>query len=165
MEAGEMRTKLEYYDQDGQRIEGGALAWAELFEDSKSRIIGQSKTLYGEKLSTVWLGIDHNWGDGPPLIFETMLFAPSGSREQRMEALLEMRDTMRGTQGDEAKVRERERREAWTKKHYPHDQLQLRYSTKEEAARSHNRLWWACIIPPRWRRFLLYTIGENEVWN
>jgi hypothetical protein len=22
----------------------------------------------------VWLGLDHNWGDGPPLIFETMIF-------------------------------------------------------------------------------------------
>jgi hypothetical protein len=25
-------------------------------------------------VSTVWLGIDHNFGDGPPLIFETMIF-------------------------------------------------------------------------------------------
>jgi hypothetical protein len=25
-------------------------------------------------VSTVWLGLDHNWSDGPPLIFETMVF-------------------------------------------------------------------------------------------
>jgi hypothetical protein len=25
-------------------------------------------------ISTVWLGLDHNWGGGPPLIFETMIF-------------------------------------------------------------------------------------------
>jgi len=25
-------------------------------------------------VSTVFLGIDHNWGGGPPLIFETMIF-------------------------------------------------------------------------------------------
>lgn len=25
-------------------------------------------------VSTVWLGINHNYGDGPPLIFETMVF-------------------------------------------------------------------------------------------
>lgn len=27
-------------------------------------------------VSTVWLGIDHSWGGGPPLIFETMIFGP-----------------------------------------------------------------------------------------
>ena len=33
------------------------------------------KTEIGDlEVSTVWLGIDHNWGDGPPLIFETMIF-------------------------------------------------------------------------------------------
>lgn len=26
-------------------------------------------------VSTVWLGMDHGWGQGPPLIFETMVFA------------------------------------------------------------------------------------------
>lgn len=25
-------------------------------------------------ISTVWLGLDHGWGRGPPLIFETMVF-------------------------------------------------------------------------------------------
>lgn len=26
-------------------------------------------------MSTVWLGIDHSFGSGPPLIFETMVFS------------------------------------------------------------------------------------------
>jgi hypothetical protein len=26
------------------------------------------------QISTVFLGLDHQWGDGPPLIFETMVF-------------------------------------------------------------------------------------------
>ena len=26
------------------------------------------------RVSTVWLGIDHQFGNGPPLIFETMTF-------------------------------------------------------------------------------------------
>lgn len=25
-------------------------------------------------ISTVFLGLDHSWGDGPPLLFETMIF-------------------------------------------------------------------------------------------
>jgi hypothetical protein len=29
----------------------------------------------GTWVSTVWLGLDHSYGDGPPLIFETMAFA------------------------------------------------------------------------------------------
>jgi hypothetical protein len=24
--------------------------------------------------STVFIGLDHNWGEGPPLVFETMIF-------------------------------------------------------------------------------------------
>jgi hypothetical protein len=26
------------------------------------------------RISTVWLGLDHGWGGGPPLIFETLVF-------------------------------------------------------------------------------------------
>lgn len=27
-------------------------------------------------ISTVWLGLNHQWGSGPPLIYETMVFGP-----------------------------------------------------------------------------------------
>ena len=30
----------------------------------------------GVRVSTVFLGLDHNWGDGPPLLFESMIFWP-----------------------------------------------------------------------------------------
>jgi hypothetical protein len=33
----------------------------------------------GKWVSTVWLGLDHGYGSGPPLIFETMVFAAKGS--------------------------------------------------------------------------------------
>lgn len=32
-------------------------------------------------VSTVWLGLDHQWDDGPPLIFETMVFAKDSAGE------------------------------------------------------------------------------------
>ena len=33
------------------------------------------KTAVGPyQVSTVWMGLDHSWGTGPPLIFETMVF-------------------------------------------------------------------------------------------
>jgi hypothetical protein len=36
-----------------------------------------ARELIGDRpdcVSTVFLGLDHNWGGGPPLVFETMLF-------------------------------------------------------------------------------------------
>jgi hypothetical protein len=33
-------------------------------------------------VSTVWLGIDHSFGDGPPLLFETMVFGGGESQDQ-----------------------------------------------------------------------------------
>lgn len=55
--------------------DAGLFEWARDFEDHQARTVAVHRTLYGEKLSTVWLGLDHSFFDGPPLIFETMLFA------------------------------------------------------------------------------------------
>lgn len=42
----------------------------------KRRIIKQSTLKNGIFISTVWLGMNHNWSDdGPPIIFESMVFA------------------------------------------------------------------------------------------
>lgn len=128
-----------YYYPDGTPIESDellpvTLKWALLFEMTKDRIVGQHKTPYGEKLSTVWLGLDHGWGGGPPLIFETMLFAPTKEVER-------------------------------VKRCFPHDQLQLRYSTKSEAEDMHEALRLQCLIPPRWRHFLLGTVGGLSHWK
>jgi hypothetical protein len=30
------------------------------------------------RVSTVFLGMNHRWGEGPPLLFETMTFGPFG---------------------------------------------------------------------------------------
>lgn len=32
----------------------------------------------GARVSTVWLGLNHRYGEGPPLIFETMVFGNAG---------------------------------------------------------------------------------------
>jgi hypothetical protein len=49
--------------------------WAAFFE-KKDRFIAQYER-DGYLVSTVFLGVDHNWGDGPPLLFETMVFDDS----------------------------------------------------------------------------------------
>ena len=61
--------------------------WSHLFE---SRMYGSDdwwrvgETEVGDRrVSTVWLGLDHNyWGDGPPLIFESMAFGEGWDDEK-----------------------------------------------------------------------------------
>lgn len=49
------------------------MTWAKWFEKRETRIVAQDQI--GEvKVSTVFLGLDHNWGDGPPVLWETMIF-------------------------------------------------------------------------------------------
>lgn len=57
------------------------LEWARFFETS-DRIVKQ-ETVGDARVSTVFLGIDHNWGDGPPVLFETMIFG--GEHDQYQE--------------------------------------------------------------------------------
>ena len=130
--------------------------WVLIFENTNQRIIGKTRTLYGERLSTVWLGLDQRFGSsGPPLIFETMLFAPDPNRVRRRTVMME----------NEAAAAEYERFSAYIKRNFPHDQLQLRYATRREAEDSHDKLKLQCLIPPRWRHFLLWTVARDEDWR
>lgn len=67
-----------YFRKDGTPYpEGkeGLLAFAKDFENTEGRRVGFDKLPNGLAVSTVWLGIDHGFGSGRPLIFETMVFA------------------------------------------------------------------------------------------
>ena len=62
-----------YYNRLGEPITDDEYMelWTQPFE--KSRRVANDER--GDvRVSTVWLGMDHNYGDGPPLIFETMIF-------------------------------------------------------------------------------------------
>jgi hypothetical protein len=48
------------------------MEWAKQME-GKNRIVEQSQ-FENVKVSTVFLGLDHSFGDGEPLLFETMIF-------------------------------------------------------------------------------------------
>lgn len=52
------------------------LRWAQWFE-SADRVVAKT-TIEGFEISTVFLGIDHNWNGGPPILFETMVFSDYG---------------------------------------------------------------------------------------
>jgi hypothetical protein len=62
-----------YFDRQGQRI--NLARWVELYEGYDYRRVAET-TVEPYWISTVWLGIDHGWGEASPLIFETMVFAP-----------------------------------------------------------------------------------------
>ena len=49
--------------------------WLEWLETMKEVIVHVDKTEKGKVMvSTVFLRIDHSFGSGPPLLFETMIF-------------------------------------------------------------------------------------------
>jgi len=66
---------MKYYILKGRQVVRAAsfVVWAKFFENA-DRVVKQD-TVGKVFISTVFLGIDHNFGDeGPPLIFETMIF-------------------------------------------------------------------------------------------
>lgn len=70
----------DYYDREGRPIEQDE--WIELFGRDNWDYKRVAATEVGQiHVSTVWLGMDHNWGGGPPLIFETMAFGPGSWSE------------------------------------------------------------------------------------
>ncbi len=89
-----MRNSL-YYDIDGNPMPD-VIDWGEYRETVEWRLAHEHLPT-GHWVSTVYIGMDHSFGDGPPLIFETMVFG-----------------------GD--------------------DEIQVRYSTKEEALAGHREV-------------------------
>jgi hypothetical protein len=70
----------DYYDRGGFSI--SQLRWTHLFQDKSYQVVRQ--TMIGDVMvSTVWLGLDHGHGDGPPIIFETMVFGPKHVFEEQ----------------------------------------------------------------------------------
>jgi hypothetical protein len=70
-------------------LEPDLMAWG-LWMGCKERIVSRD-TVNDSSVSTVFLGLDHNYGAGPPILWETMVFGGpldqeqdrcSGSREQ-----------------------------------------------------------------------------------
>lgn len=68
--------------------------WASWLEaDVRHRRIAAT-SVGGSWVSTVFLGLDHNFGEGPPLLFETMVF--EGPLDQRMQRYSTWEEAERG---------------------------------------------------------------------
>jgi hypothetical protein len=75
-----------YYKLVGRRPVGvdDFFEWARIFEDYASRNVAQEVVDYHSRISTVFLGLDHNFGSGPPLLFESLIFGgPLGDEQRR----------------------------------------------------------------------------------
>lgn len=78
---------------DGHRaIPATLMQWAQWYETADRRV---AKTTIGEiDVSTVFLGIDHSFGDRVPILFETMVFG--GELDERMERYATWQDAEEG---------------------------------------------------------------------
>lgn len=57
--------------------------WAKWIETNNSkRIVAKTRVNTGVEVSTIFLGLDHQFGDGPPLLFETLVFGGQYDQEQ-----------------------------------------------------------------------------------
>lgn len=73
---------FQYYGMDGEPIDLDE--WSALREGDGRRV-AETHLPGGVWVSTVLLGMDHNFGSGPPLIFETMVFGPDDMSDLDMD--------------------------------------------------------------------------------
>lgn len=69
-----------YFDKAGQPITFDR--WGELYQDWDYRQVARTET-DEFMVSTVWLGLNHSFTGGPPVIFEWMVFGGPLDEEQR----------------------------------------------------------------------------------
>lgn len=62
------------------------MEWAKWMEKFQDRIIQQTTLDNGKWVSTVFLGINYNFGKGKPLLFETMVF-PSNKNLDELQCI------------------------------------------------------------------------------
>ncbi len=81
-----IKSRVQYYDRQGQPM--NLLDWGRRFEDMEYKIVKQ--TTIGEFfISTVWFGLNYSFGDGPPMIFETMIFQHGQETENELDGFQE----------------------------------------------------------------------------
>ena len=83
-----------WYRRNGQRYRDnepaiGSPAWQAMMQEVEkdltnmdTKLVARDELPDGKVVSTVWLGFDHNYSDGPPLIFETMVFPSEGDWDE-----------------------------------------------------------------------------------
>jgi hypothetical protein len=65
------------------------LEWGRWFEENKDQKRVAYDEMRGCRISTVFLGMDHNWGEGPPILYETRIFGGEHDEWQERAATRE----------------------------------------------------------------------------
>lgn len=69
----------DFYDRNGNPITMDE--WVATWKNTDRRV-ALDKLPNGYTVSTVYLGLDHGWGEGDPLIFESMVFGPDSEGDE-----------------------------------------------------------------------------------
>lgn len=69
---------------DGTVSPADMITWARQFEDISKRRVGLDE-IDGIEVSTVFLGTNHNWFGGTPILFETMVFDREAGEDRRSD--------------------------------------------------------------------------------
>ena len=88
---------IRYYDKDGSPME--MMEWGDKkqINDPEYKRVAETTLTDGTWISTVWVGLDMQFGDGPPLIFETMVFLSKDNLdEQDMDRYSTLEEAMEG---------------------------------------------------------------------
>ena len=71
-----------YILKDGQPVKcDDLMEWAQWYETADRKIAYAEKN--GVRVDTIFLSLDHNWGPGEPILFETRVFG--GKYDQELE--------------------------------------------------------------------------------
>jgi hypothetical protein len=69
-------------DDDHHPVEVPVLVWAQWWEMATNRIVDNTQINSEVTVSTIFLGLDHNWSNrGPGVFFETMIFGGALDRD------------------------------------------------------------------------------------
>lgn len=105
---------VDWFDRQGRPIDMFQAAELLIADDNYKRVVEDLFVFEGEpvRVSTVWLGLNHNWSGGPPLIFETMVFGGAhdsetwryATEEQAKEGHVEVIEFLRVAYGSAPKA-------------------------------------------------------------
>lgn len=81
---------MEHYILEGKTIKvvDDLMEWARWFEKA-DRQVNKTDITDEISVSTIFLGLDHSFSDGPPLLFETMIFGGEHDQYQDRYATYE----------------------------------------------------------------------------
>ena len=71
-----------YYVLEGKETKRASdvIEWGKMI-DYANRQVARDRIADGIEVSTVFLGLDHRYGDGPPVLFETLVFGGESDGE------------------------------------------------------------------------------------